>query len=182
MAGLFGIVVPNIWRTSGCRPLLYKSSWMRVLLQKLSRSTNSSPATEPEGSLLCSQERAIELQWTQHNSEPGWPLTGREGKSAKRQHIRRDNPVLPCIVSYVKLLRSGCRSSACGLRRVPVLPVFYSSVGSQNIVECKSHCIKMQPIVWKLKGENVFSYTVHAQTTVLLSLAPSIFPSPLSVT
>jgi hypothetical protein len=39
---------------------------------------------------------------------------GWERKTAKRQHIRRDNPVLPCILSDVKLLRLGCRSSACG--------------------------------------------------------------------
>jgi hypothetical protein len=38
------------------------------------------------------------------------------------------------LVSDVKLLRLGCRSSACGLRRVPALLVFYSSVGSQNTV------------------------------------------------
>jgi hypothetical protein len=61
----------------------------------------------------------------------------------KRYHIRRDNPVFPCILSDVKLLRLGCRSSACGLRCVPALLVFYSSFGSQNTVQCKNQCMKM---------------------------------------
>jgi hypothetical protein len=65
----------------------------------------------------------------------------------------------------------------CGLRRVPALLVFYSSVGSQNTVQCKSQRMKM-PIVSKLKeGKNVFSYTIHAQTDSLPSCSPLPFPS-----
>jgi hypothetical protein len=92
-----------------------------------------------------------------------------------REHIQRDNPVLPCFLSdvkSVKLLRLGCRSSACGFRRVPTLLVFYSSFGSQNIVQCRSQCIKMPPIMPKLKRENVFSKSIHAQTESLLSYPP----------
>jgi hypothetical protein len=84
-----------------------------------------------------------------------------------------------------KLLHSGCRSSACGLRGVPASLVFYCSFGSQNTVHWKSQCMKMPPIVSKIKrGKNVFSCTIHAQTLFadLLPLALSIFPYPLSVT
>jgi hypothetical protein len=38
-----------------------------------------------------------------------------------------DNSVLSCVLSDVKLLRLGCRSSACRLRRVPALLVFCSA-------------------------------------------------------
>jgi hypothetical protein len=128
------------------------------------------------------------VQWTQHNSEPGWPLqihTREGGEDREAIAHRRDNPVLPCILPDVKLLRLGCISSACGLRRVPALLVFYSSFGSQNTVQCKSLCIKIPPIVSKLKGEKYSQLHYICSDRLfadLLPLALSIFPSPLSVT
>jgi hypothetical protein len=77
----------------------------------------------------------------------------------------------------VKLLRLSCRSSAYGLRRVRALRVFYSSFSSQTTVLCKSQCMKM--IVLKLKGEDVFSYTIHAESDALSSCCPLPFPPSL---
>jgi hypothetical protein len=69
---------------------------------------------------------------------------------------------------------------------VPALLVFYSSFGSQNTVWCKIQYIQNATDCVEIKiGKSVFSYTIHAQIrlfAVLLPLALSIFPSPLSVT
>jgi hypothetical protein len=74
------------------------------------------------------------------------------------------------LLSNVKLLRLGCRSSAFGKSRVPALLVFYSSFSSQNTMLCKSHCIKIPPIMSKLKGEKMFHKTC---SDTLCGLAPS---------
>jgi hypothetical protein len=59
--------------------------------------------------------------------------------------------------------------------------VFESSFGSQNEVQCTSQHIK-RPLTVKIKEKNVFSYITYVQTlAVLLSLAISIFLSPLPV-
>jgi hypothetical protein len=99
------------------------------------------------------------------------------GIERKRYHMPRDNPVLPYILWDVKFLRLGCRCSACGSRRVPALLVFYSYFGSQNTVHFKSQCMKMPPIMSKLKGF-FFSYTVYAQTDSAVSLPPCLFHLP----
>jgi hypothetical protein len=82
------------------------------------------------------------------------------------------------VLSHVKLLLLGCRSSACGLRRVPVLLVFYSSFGSQNTLQCKSQCTKMPPIMSKLKEKKHFQWEKTCSDrffAVLLTIALSIF-------
>jgi hypothetical protein len=86
------------------------------------------------------------------------------------------------FLSDVKLLRLGCRSNTCGLRRVSALLVFYRSYGSQNTVQCSSQCIKMPPIVSKLKGEKMFSVSLYMLRQTLCRLALSTFSSPLTVT
>jgi hypothetical protein len=104
------------------------------------------------------------------------------GRTAEWYHIRRDNPVLPCFLSDVKLLRFGCRSSVCGLRRVSALLVFCSSFGSQNSVVQKSVCQNAIDYV-EIKGEKCFQlhYTCSDRlSVVLLPLALSMFRSPLS--
>jgi hypothetical protein len=78
------------------------------------------------------------------------------------------------VLSDVKLLCLGCKSSACRLRRVPALLVFYSSFDLQNTVSCKSQCIRMPPIVPRLKGK-MFSDRFFL---VLLPLAFSVIHSP----
>jgi hypothetical protein len=40
----------------------------------------------------------------------------REGKAAKRHHVRRGNPALPCVILNVKLLGLVCIRNVCGLR------------------------------------------------------------------
>jgi hypothetical protein len=82
-----------------------------------------------------SSTRLINRTVEHSNSELGWPLQTHTWEGGEdREAIWRDNPVLPCLLSGVKLLRLGCGSSACGLRRVPALLVFYSSFSSQNTV------------------------------------------------
>jgi hypothetical protein len=80
------------------------------------------------------------------------------------------------VILDVKLLRLSCRSSACGLRRVPALLVFYSSFGSQNTVQC----IKIPLIVSKLKGKTMFSVTLYMLRQALCHLAsPCSFHFPI---
>jgi hypothetical protein len=55
---------------------------------------------------------------------------------------------LLCLLADVKLLRLGCRISACGLRLASVSLVFYSSFGSQNTLQCAIQRMKMPPTVW----------------------------------
>jgi hypothetical protein len=86
--------------------------------------------------------------------------------------VDHNNTDCPCILSDVKWLRLGCRSSACGLRHVPALLVFYSYFGSQNAVWCKSQCVKMPPIMSKLKGEKMFSLTRKMLRKTRCRLAP----------
>jgi hypothetical protein len=57
---------------------------------------------------------------------------------------------------------------------VSALREFCSSGGAQNTVQCKSQCVKMPPIVSKLKGgKNVFSDTVHGWSDKLCRLTPT---------
>jgi hypothetical protein len=87
---------------------------------------------------------------------------GRERKTAKLQHLRRDNAVLPCILSGVKLPCLGCRSSVGFLRRVPVLLVFYSSTGLNRILSYES-LSKCHLLCRNYKGKNSFSCPIHIQ-------------------
>lgn len=83
------------------------------------------------------------------------------------------------ILSDVKLLHLGCRSSTCRLRCVPALLVSYNSFGPKNTVWCKSNYIKMPKIVLKLKGKKFcLSYAVHARTDCLLFCPPCLFQLP----
>jgi hypothetical protein len=82
----------------------------------------------------------------------------------------------------VTLLRLGCRSRACGLRRVPALLVFYSSFSSQNTLQCRSQCIKNATDCVEIKRVKMFSVTLYMLRQTLCRLALFIFPSPLSVT
>jgi hypothetical protein len=108
---------------------------------------------------------------------------GREGKTAKRKHILRDNPVLPCKLSDVKLSRLGCRSSTYGLRRMPALLAFYSSFVSSITMKCSSQCIKMPPVLSKLKGKKTMSSLIvrMLRQTIwrLASSCPHHLPSVL---
>jgi hypothetical protein len=87
----------------------------------------------------------------------------------------------------VKLLRLGCRSSACVLRRVPALRQFYCSFGSRNALWCESQCIEMPPTVSKLRGVwGGKCFQLHYTCTyrvfvVLHSFAFSIYTFPLTM-
>jgi hypothetical protein len=63
---------------------------------------------------------------------------------------------------------------------VAALLVVYSSFGSQNTVLCRSQCMKMPPIVLKLKGEKMFSVALYMLRQTLCRLAaPCPFYLPL---
>jgi hypothetical protein len=75
------------------------------------------------------------------------------------------------------LLRLRRRSSACVLRRVPALLVFYSSFGSQNTMQCKSESIKMPSTVLILKREKRFHLPYTCSHRRRLGTPCSIHPS-----
>jgi hypothetical protein len=56
------------------------------------------------------------------------------GGGAQRDSLYGEITQSFLLLLDVKLLRLGCRISACGLMRVPALLVFYCSFCSQNIV------------------------------------------------
>jgi hypothetical protein len=95
--------------------------------------------------------------------------------------MQTNNPHLPCLLLDVKLLHLGCRGSACGLSRVPVVVAFYRSFGSQSTVYCKSHCIRMPRIGTKLKGGKIFSIVVYKLDRLFAVLVPLPFLSSLPV-
>jgi hypothetical protein len=129
------------------------------LLLVLNAPSSSFRSKQPAG--IATKHCSGVIQWPQHNSKLEWTLQirGREGEDREPiAHTERESSLY--ILSDVILLRLGCRSNACGFRRVLALLVFYSSFATQNTVYCKSQCVKLPPILSRLRGrKNVFSYS-----------------------
>jgi hypothetical protein len=74
----------------------------------------------------------VSMQYSGHKITPSfidsYKCTHWGGEDCEGVAHMESNPLLPCILSDVKLLCLGCRNSACRLRRESALLVFYSSL------------------------------------------------------